>query len=127
MKEQPEAAVAVVEAPHPDLEPDPVNGGWRMKKREMPIPQCLDMVVRVFKVNAQTIICPVHGKVKVLDRVFNRHQFCGTAGLSCGHTLLVHRRVGFLKAERRFADLANPRNWTFGGWALVFKQTHKLS
>jgi hypothetical protein len=118
-------ASPTTEPPHPDLVPDP-KGGWTQKKREIPVPTCLDLVQRVFKLNAKTRICPVHGKVKVLDKVFNKHNLCGTEGLSCGHTLLINRRVGFLKEVLRTPDTANPRNWTFGGWALVFKQTHNL-
>jgi len=90
-----------------------------MKKEET----SMDCVVPVIKLKSPIRECPVHGKVKVLDRFFDKGAFSGTEGLSCGHTLLVSRRAGRLKTIRKRFLLSDPRNWTFDGWALVFKET----
>ena len=114
--------VKVITNPHPDLVPD-LNGKWTMRKVVHPIPPALDLVVKVFKLFSPTRTCPIHGEVKVLDSHFDKSVFHGVEGLSCGHTLLISRRADGMKKSRLYYLKSEPRNWKFGGWTLVFKQT----
>ena len=110
---------------HPDLML--TEQGWSLRKHIHPMPTPTKLVLRVFKLTAETMECPFHGVVQVNDRMFDKTQFVGTIGLACGHTLLVNRlRAGLKHPFHGRLDsevLQTQRNWKFGGWQVSVKKT----
>lgn len=118
-----ESEIKIMHLPHPDLIPDTVNGGWKFRPVEIPVPLALDTHCQVLKLNSPSRVCPIHGWVYVKNRSLDTKSFTSVESLSCGHVLLVSRMTkGMKKKKNPLHAHKDPRNWIFSGWNLTFKQ-----
>ena len=129
--------VAEAEAPVDLIEDE--EGLWSLRKPEPKIPIAMEFPVKVIKFYSRIRNCPAHGEVRVIDRHFQPKQMLSIEGLSCGHTLLISRRVCGLRpiVEQKTRDcvestfpaltemvLNDPKRWRHQCWWLSFKQTY---
>lgn len=108
------------ESPHPSLVADE-NGGWTFKKVEQTVPISMEVVCKRAYFHSTTRTCPRHGVVDVVERVRSPKGIYSIEGLSCGHTLLVSRIAGSLKANA-LGRVA--KDYIHRGWAFIFKETY---
>lgn len=116
------------EKPHPDLEL--TENGWAFIKKVTPLPMAMEFGVKIVKFFSPTRECPTHGHVKVVNRNFQPDRMNSVEGLSCGHTLLILRRVNGLKeayVTLNKSMLDKPKNWKHAGWWLMFRETQTVT
>lgn len=112
---------------HPDL--IHTEQGWGFKPVVKPVPVSTDLVLPIFKFFRPTRECPIHGATEVKHRFVDTKNMICVEGLACGHTILVSRvtrglrrsYLNYPQGKKHF--MANPKNWRFGGWNVVFKTT----